>query len=134
MDHQECVDEPAHELADKQEHESEHASSLGEGENNVSLDNYKNFLLTSFTQCTIVMWKHGQFFLVIWQENGGVHTLTVRVHTSLNKGSTIHTKYSSPANLGYFATQYVAVNSFYESLLLVISKVTEILLYCLLQI
>ena len=55
MDHQECVDEPAHELADEQEHESEHASSLGEGENNVSLDNYKNFLLTSFTQCTIVM-------------------------------------------------------------------------------
>ena len=65
MDHQECVDEPAHELADEQEHESEHASSLGEGENNVSLDNSKNFLLTSFIypmhECDVKTWS--TFFL-----------------------------------------------------------------------
>ena len=65
MDHPDCVDEPAYELADEQEHESEHASSLGKGEHNVSLDNSKNLLLTSFIdpkhKCDVKTWSN--FFL-----------------------------------------------------------------------
>ena len=65
LDHQECVDEPAYELVGEQDHESQHASSLGEGEINVSLDNSKNFLLTSFInpthKCDVNTWSN--FFL-----------------------------------------------------------------------